>query len=145
MVEYVKQGLQRTEMLNFLNSNFALYAWSLRTINRRLRHFDIHYNDKNMSVEEVKDVVKKELDGPGKLLGYREIHRKVRQVHDINVPLDLFHAAMYDLDPKALEARGPVGKKKKKKKKKKPRRTLPNIIMQCFCLIYQNIILMVHT
>ena len=63
-------------------------------------------------MEEVKDVVKKELDGPGKLLGYSAMHRKVRQVHDLNVPRDLVHAAMYDLDPKGLEARGPVGKKK---------------------------------
>lgn len=31
-----------------------------------------------------------------------------------NVPRDLVHAAMYDLDPKGLEACGPVGKKKAK-------------------------------
>ena len=112
MAKYVKQGFQRREMLDFLKRDFAQYAWSLRTVDRRLRHFDIQYNDKNVSVEEVKDVVKKELDGPGKLLGYRAMHRKVRQVHDLNVPRDLVHAAMYDLDPKGLEARGPVGKKK---------------------------------
>ena len=112
MAKYVKQGFQRREMLDFLKRDFAEYAWSLRTVDRRLRHFDIQYNDKNVSVEEVKDVVKKELDGPGKLLGYRAMHRKVRQVHDLNVPRDLVHAAMYDLDPKSLEARGPVGKKK---------------------------------
>ena len=63
-------------------------------------------------MEEVKDVVTKELEGPGKLLGYREMHRKVRQVHYLNVPRDLVHEAMYDLDPKGLEACGPVGKKK---------------------------------
>ena len=112
MAKYVKQGFQRREMLDFLKRDFAEYAWSLRTVDGRLRHFDIQYNDKNVSVEEVKDVVKKELDGPGKLLGYRAMHRKVRQVHDLNVPRDLVHAAMYDLDPKGLEARGPVGKKK---------------------------------
>ena len=72
----------------------------------------LQYNDKNVSVEEVKDVVKKELEGPGKLLGYRAMHRKVRQIHDLNVPRDLVHAAMHDLDPNGLEARGPVGKKK---------------------------------
>ena len=111
MAKYVKQGFQRRDMLDFLKRDFAQYAWSLRTVDRRLRHFDIQYNDKNVSVEEVKDVVKKELDGPGKLLGYRAMHRKVRQVHDLNVPRDLVHAAMYDLDPKGLEARGPVRKK----------------------------------
>ena len=69
-----------------------------------------------MSVDEVKEAVKKELDGPGKLLGYRAMHHKVRHDHDLNVPRDLVHAVMYDLDPKGLEARGPVGKKKTKTK-----------------------------
>ena len=77
MAKYVKQGLQRREMLDFLKRNFAQYAWSLRTTDRRLCHFDIHHNDKDVSVEEVKDVVKMELDGPEKLLGYRAMHRKV--------------------------------------------------------------------
>ena len=62
----------------------------------------------------MKEAVKKELDGPGKLPGYRAMHHKVRQDHALNVPLDLIHAAMYDLDPNGLEARGPVGKKKTK-------------------------------
>ena len=112
MAKYVEQGFQRRVMLDFLKRDFAQYAWRLRTLDRRLRHFDIQRNDKNLSVEEVKDVVKKELEGPGKLLGCRAMHRKVRQIHNLNVPRDLVHAAMYDLDPKGLEARGPVGKKK---------------------------------
>ena len=37
MAKYVKQGLQRREMLDFLKRDFAQYAWSLRTIDRRLR------------------------------------------------------------------------------------------------------------
>ena len=53
----------------------------LRSVDRRLRYFDIYYYDKNVSVEEVKEAVKKELDGPGKLLGYRAMHHKVRQDH----------------------------------------------------------------
>ena len=48
----------------------------------------------------MKEAVKKELDGPVKLLGYRAMYHKVRQYHELNVPRDLVHAAMYDLDPK---------------------------------------------
>ena len=44
MAKYVKQGFQRREMLDFLKRDFAQYAWSLRTVDRRLRHFDIQYN-----------------------------------------------------------------------------------------------------
>ena len=64
----------------------------------------------------MKEAVKKELDGPGKLLRYRAMHHKVRQDHALNVPRDLVHTVMYDLDPKGLEAHGPVGKKKTKTK-----------------------------
>ena len=57
-----------------------------------------------MSVEEVRDAVQKELDGPGKLLGYRAMYQKVRQEHNLNVPHDLVHALMYELDANGLAA-----------------------------------------
>ena len=78
MAKYVKQGLQRREMLDFLKRNFAQYAWCLHTIDRGFRHFEIYHHDKNVLVEELKDV------GPGRLLRYRAMHQKVRQVHDLN-------------------------------------------------------------
>ena len=46
-----------------------------------------------------------ELEGPGKLLGYRAMQKKIRQVHQLDVPRDLVHAVMYDLDPEGLENR----------------------------------------
>ena len=86
MSRYIKQGLQRQEILDFLKRDFAQYAWNIRTVDRRLRYFDLYYHAKNVSVDEVKEAVKKELDGLGKLLGYRAMHHKVRQDHDLNVP-----------------------------------------------------------
>ena len=112
---YIKQGLQREEILDFLTRDFTQYARGLRSLDRRLRYFDIYYHDKKVSVDRVKEAVKKELDGPGKLLGYRAMYHKVWQDHELDVWRDLVHAAMYDLDPKGLEARGPVGKKKAKR------------------------------
>ena len=41
----------------------------MSSLDRRLRHFDIFYNDKSVEVEDVKTVVEDELKGPGKLLG----------------------------------------------------------------------------
>ena len=58
-----------------------MYAWSIRTLDRRLRCFNIYYNSLAVSVEEVKDAVKKELEGPGRLLGYRALHKKVRHCY----------------------------------------------------------------
>ena len=78
--KYVRQGLQRNEILNFMKRDFGEYAWSLRTLDRRMQHFEIRYTDTiNVTVDEVKSAVRKELDGPDKLLGYRAMHNKIRQ------------------------------------------------------------------
>ena len=57
-------------------------------LDRRMRYFDIYYNDRRVSVEEDKEAAKKELEGPGKLLGYRAMHKKVRQEHNLLITRD---------------------------------------------------------
>ena len=112
--KYVRQGLKRDGILNFMVRDFGDYASSLRTLDRRMRHFDIRYTNTDVTVKEVKSAVRKELDGPGKLLGYRAMHNKIRQEH-LNVPRNLVHAVMFNLDPEGLEARCPTVKKGKTK------------------------------
>ena len=51
------------------------------------------------------DAVKKELDGPGRLLDYRAMNHKLRIEHNIQVPWNLVHNVMAELDPKGLEAK----------------------------------------
>ena len=55
--KYVRQGLKRDEILNFMERDFGDYAWSLRTLDRRMRHFDIRYTNTDVTVEEVKSAV----------------------------------------------------------------------------------------
>ena len=50
MEKYVKQSLQRSEILDFMMRDFPQYEWSLRSLDRRLRFFDVYYNDDNVSV-----------------------------------------------------------------------------------------------
>ena len=78
MEKYVAFNLQRKEILIYMERDFSQYAWSLGTLDRRLRHFNIHYVDKNVKVEEVRAAVQNEIDGPG----YRAMHAKVRQDMD---------------------------------------------------------------
>ena len=61
------------------------------------------------------DAVKKGLDGPGRLLGYRAMNHKLRTEHNVQVPLHLVHNVMAELDPEGLEARNLQKKKKKSK------------------------------
>ena len=85
---YVRQNMKRKEMLDFLKRDFPTYAWSMPTLDRRLRYFNIFYTDTNVTLDEVKEAVGKELEGPGKLLGYRALHQKE---HLLNMTRDLVY------------------------------------------------------
>ncbi len=48
-----------------MEKDFPQYTRSVRTLDRRLRHFDIYYVDKVVEVDQVKEAVAKKLEGPG--------------------------------------------------------------------------------
>ena len=76
---------KRTEILDYIQRGFPVYSWSLCTVDRRLRYFNIYKTDKNVSEEEVQQVALEEISGPGRLLGYRAVHAKIREYHQLNV------------------------------------------------------------
>jgi len=63
--KYAEQGLQREKASDFFAKKFPQYALSIRTLEGRLRNFGIYYKDDEVSIENVKEAVKKELEGPG--------------------------------------------------------------------------------
>ena len=81
---YVAQNLRRREVLDFVRHDYPQYSWSLPTLDRRLRHFNIRYINYETPVDVVEHAVQKELDGPGRLLGYRAINQKLRTEHNVN-------------------------------------------------------------
>ena len=95
--------------------DFPQYSWSIRTLDRRMRYFNIFYHNKNVSLNAVKEAVKGELNGPGKLLGYRAMHLKIRQKNGLNVTRDQVYDVMTDVDLKGLRQRQPRFKQKKQK------------------------------
>ena len=101
-----------------MKRDFSQYAWSLSSLDRRMRYFDIHYTDNNVTVEQIRDAVKKEVDGPGKLLGYRAMHKTRRQEHELKVPWNLVYVVMQDVDPEGLQARSGIGNPKQKQRGK---------------------------
>ena len=112
--QYIGQGLHRQEVLDFMMRDYQEYAWSLRTLDRRCSHFGIRRHDKGVSVDDLRVAVQRELDGPGKLLGYRALHGKIRKVHKLNVPRDAVYDMMYDLDPDGLKNRVLTNKRRKR-------------------------------
>ena len=113
--KYVQQGMQRNEILDFVTRDYPYYNWSLRTLDRRLRFFNIYYIDKDVSLQEARLVVQNELHGPGQLLGYRALHLKLRQKYKMNLSRDMVYNLMTEADPEALANRRPGLKRKKKK------------------------------
>ena len=128
---YVKEDLKRNEILDFLKRDYSQYAWSLSSLDRRMRYFDVRYTDRNVTVEQVRKAVAKEVDGPGKLLGYRAMQKKLRQEHELKVPCDLVYAVMQDVDPEGLQARGDVGNTKQIKLMGNQNSTFPLAIYGC--------------
>ena len=114
----VKKGYQRKEIDLFMKKEFPHYAWGcIKTLDRRLRHFELNYVNYETPLQDVKNAVKKELEGPGKLLGVRAMTKKLRMVHDVKVPRDLVNEVMYEHDPDGLEERQPCNKGKRRKGK----------------------------
>ena len=91
------------EILSYIKRDLSQYSWSLIKLNRRLRFFNIYRHDKNVTVDEFTEAIKKECKGPRQLLGYRAMYQKIRQVHGLNVTRDQVYAAMIDVDPEGLE------------------------------------------
>ena len=109
--------MRRREVLDFVRRDYPQYSWSLPTLDRHLRHFNIRYINYETPVDVVEHAVQKALDGPGRLLGYRAINQKLRTEHDMKVPRHLTYDVMAELDPVGLEARN---LQKKEKKNKRP-------------------------
>ena len=65
-------------------------------------------------METVQAAVQKELNEPGKILGYRAIN--VRMQHEVQVQRNLVHKMLQDEDPEGLQFCRPTSKNKEKKR-----------------------------
>ena len=114
---YVAQNLRQTEIVDFLKVKYPMYAWSVRTLSRRMHHFDIKYIEYDTNIDDVTRAVEKEMNGPGRFLGYRALHKKIREVHTLNVPRNVVYDVMTDVNPQGLQDRGGVGQPKRQRRK----------------------------
>ena len=108
LAKFVSLNLKRMEILDFLRKDYPMYAWSLRSLARRMQYFGIQFTDYDVEVNDVEAAVEKEISGPGKLLGYRAMHKKIREIHGLNAKVD----------PRGLEERGGVGKARRTRRDK---------------------------
>ena len=113
---YVRRNYQRRELLDVVTDKYPMYSWSLRTLCRRMQYFNICYVDVSVDLEDIEVAVRKEMEGPGSHLGYHALHKKIREVHKLNVSREIVYAVMTDVNPDGLKARGNVGIPKRPKR-----------------------------
>ena len=99
----ISRNLLQSDIVDLMKVEYSIYSWSLRTLSRRLHHFGIWYIDYSVDTDEVKEAVKKEMKGPGRVLGYRSLHKKVWEVHRVSVPRNLVYDVMADVNLEGLE------------------------------------------
>ena len=77
LANYAEANLKRTEILDFVKRDFSQYVWSLRTFTRRLAFFEITYIDYGANIDNLREIVQRELvDGTGAFLEYRALQKK---------------------------------------------------------------------
>ena len=64
MYQYVQQGLKRSEILDFLRRDFPQCPGSIRSLERRPRHFEILCCN-GVGIDDFMKAVENELKGPG--------------------------------------------------------------------------------
>ena len=61
LVKYVRQNLRRKEILDLVQINYPMYAWSPRTLTRRLQYFGIQFTDYSVDIDDVREAVEEEI------------------------------------------------------------------------------------
>ena len=102
--------MKRCEILDFVEQKYPNYPWSLRTLCCRWKYFVLKFIDYDTKLDSIEEAVRMEIDSTGRLLGYRALHKKLREVHGLTVPRNIVYGMMENVDPSGLEERGPVGK-----------------------------------
>ena len=77
-----------------------------------MKYFGIKFIDYDTDLGSIEQAVRQEVDGPGRLLGYRALHKKLREVHGLMVLRNMVYTMMEEVDPSGLEERGGVGQSK---------------------------------
>lgn len=60
-------------------------------------------------MNNIEDIVREEMAGPGQQLGCHALRKNLREIHGLNIPRDVVYVMMADVDPSGLEERGGIG------------------------------------
>ena len=106
ILTYFHRGYPYEVMVMMLDKQMG-FKICVRTLKRRLKGLGLRRkgNVQQMDEQIIKAVIQEEMDGPGKLAGYRSIWHALRLRHGIHVPRDTVAKIMKEIDPEDVESR----------------------------------------
>jgi hypothetical protein len=101
---YFKLGLKYKEICLFLLSLHGIEI-SVRHLKRILRQRQLGRRRNPSSPNDVYEALHEEIEGSGSSIGYRSMHQRLRNCHDLVVSRETVRHALKILDPAGVEAR----------------------------------------
>lgn len=95
---YIHLGYENKVILAFLEQRHGI-SISLSTLKRRLQDYSLCRREKFVNVENLKNIIREEILGPGILRGYRAVWHSLRLIHHIHVPRRIVAQLLRELDP----------------------------------------------
>ena len=119
IVNYFRLGYTAPEILSFLVTVHGV-CLSLRQLRRILRNHGCGRRVDPCDMNEVVQAVEEELRGSGTILGYRAMHQRLTNDHNLVVTRDVVRRVLKILDPEGVEARSRHKLRKRKYHTKGP-------------------------
>ena len=105
MVEYYFHlGYKYEDIVNLLNVYHAI-SISTRTLKRRLSMYNLKKKNNIIDPDDLRSIIRREMQECGELSGYRKIWHVLRINHHLHVPRNLVAQIVHDIDPEASRAR----------------------------------------
>ena len=102
---YFYSGLEYEAILRLLKK-FHNIEMSMSTLKRRLKELNLKRKDREgLNMNAITEIVKKELNGPGCMFGYRSMWHTLRVKYGLFVPRNEVQVILKELDPEGTEER----------------------------------------
>ena len=99
---YFKRGFRYETIVHFLAEYHGI-SMNVRTLKKRLRQYGLRRRNHVHSEHTVREIIRREIEGPSSLLGYRGMWNKLRTTYDVTVARDMVMQILRELDPDASE------------------------------------------
>ena len=101
---YFSRKYEYNTILDFLEQHHDI-KMSKRTLLNRLKEYDLTRGNCEIDEAVIRDHIRKELEGPGSLLGYRAMWRKLHLKYGIDVPRSVVEILLRQMDPEGTRLR----------------------------------------